>query len=139
MFHNFFKDNIQQDVLQTQLVNFGMEFRKAHEDEAHVDIFDIRDYFHSLTSAHRLLFSQICVLVQLILVMPATNVTSVRSFSALCRVMTSLRNTMTQQRLNNLMVLHVHKDITDRQNLTDIASEFISDNEHRLRVFVSFA
>ena len=27
---------------------------------------------------------------------------------------------MTQQRLNNLMILHVHKDLTDKLNLKDI-------------------
>lgn len=74
------------------------------------------DYFHSLTSPHRLLFSQVCVLVQLILVMPATNATSERSFSALRKVKTYLWNTRTQQRVNNLMVLHIHKDITDSLN-----------------------
>ena len=38
---------------------------------------------------------------------PASNATSERSFSALRRVKTYLSSTMTQCRLNNLMVLHV--------------------------------
>ena len=66
--------------------------------------------------------------------MPATNVTSERSFSALRRVKSYLQNTMSQQRLNNLMLLHVHKGITDAINLKAIASEFIGDSEHRLKL-----
>ena len=67
--------------------------------------------------------------------MPATNATSERSFSALRRVKNYLRSTMTQQRLNNLMVLHVHKDITDQIELKAVATEFVADSEHRLNIF----
>ena len=42
---------------------------------------------------------------------------------------------MTQQRLNNLMILHAYKDLTDKLNLRDIANTFIGDSEHRLKVF----
>ena len=45
---------------------------------------------------------------------------------------------MTQQRLNNLMVLHVHKDITDSLKLQDIANEFVGNSEHRLKNFETF-
>ena len=45
---------------------------------------------------------------------------------------------MTQQRLNNLMVLHVHKDITDSLKLQDIANEFVGNSEHRLKTFGTF-
>lgn len=38
------------------------------------------------------------------------------------------------QRLNNLMVLHVHKDVTD-QIVKDIVDEFIGDSEHRIEIF----
>ena len=72
--------------------------------------------------------------------MPATNATSERSFSALSRVKNYLRSTMTQQRLkiNNLMVLHLHKDITDQIELKAVATEFVADSEHRLNIFGKF-
>ena len=41
---------------------------------------------------------------------------------------------MLQERLNNLLVLHVHKDCTDLLDLTSIATEFIGDSERRLRI-----
>ena len=38
---------------------------------------------------------------------------------------------MTQERINNLMILNVHKELTDEIDLTDIAKEFIGGNESR--------
>ena len=93
---------------------------------------------HTLTTAQKSLLSQVCRVIKLVLVMPTTNATSERSFSALCRVKSYLRNTMSQQRLNNLMLLQVHKGITDAINLKAIASEFIGDSEHRLMIFGKF-
>ena len=74
-------------------------------------------------------------MVSLLLVMPATNAESERSFSAVRRIKSYLRSTMSQQRLDHLMVLHVHSDHTDKLNLVDVANEFIADNEHRRQVF----
>lgn len=70
--------------------------------------------------------------------MPATNATSERSFSALRRVKTYLRNTMSQQRMNNLMLLHVHKDVVDSLDLKSVANDFVMDSEHRQKIFGKF-
>lgn len=70
--------------------------------------------------------------------MPATNSTSERSFSGLRRVKTYLRSTMSQDRLNHLMILHVHKERTDGLDLKAVATEFIHGSEHRLRIFEQF-
>ena len=45
---------------------------------------------------------------------------------------------MGQERLNNLMLLHIHKEITDDLDLKDVATEFISGSEHRLSIFGKF-
>ena len=71
----------------------------------------------------------------LLLVMPATNAGSERSFSAVRRIKTYLHSTMTQQRLNHLMLLHVHKSHTDSLNLVDVANDFIAGNDHRKHMF----
>ena len=42
---------------------------------------------------------------------------------------------MSQQRLNHLMVLQVHKDYTEKLNLVDVANDFIAGNDHRTQVF----
>ena len=41
-------------------------------------------------------------------------------------------------RQNTLMVLHVHKDLTDKLNLKDIANEFIGAAECRLTIYEKF-
>ena len=85
-----------------------------------------------------MLISEVMKLLKLVIVMPATNAVSERSFSAMQRLYTYLRTTMTQNRLNNTMVLHVHKEKTDSLSLVDIANEFVRDKEHRLKLFGQF-
>lgn len=77
----------------------------------------IPSYFKTLTNQQKEYFSEVNKLLKLILVMPATNATSERSFSALRRLKTWLRTTLTQERLNWCMILHVHKNRTKYQLL----------------------
>ena len=91
-----------------------------------------------LSAAERTAFSGVWSALKLLLVLPATNATSEWSFSALRRVKTYMRSTMTQERLNNLMVLHVHKEHCDRLELERVANEFVSGRECRMRTFGSF-
>ena len=69
--------------------------------------------------------SEVCILLKLVLVAPATNAVSERSTSALRRVKTYLRSTMTQERLNHLLLLHVHTERTDSLRLETCLQEFI--------------
>ena len=77
-------------------------------------------------------------MVRLLLVMPATNTTSERSFSALCQIKTYLRSTMTQMRMNNLMILHIHRELTDSLNIIGIANVFTSEHDHQQQIFGKF-
>ena len=70
--------------------------------------------------------------------MPATNAVSERSFSAMRRPYTYLRTNMTQNRLNNSMVLHIHKEKTDDLSMVDIANYFVEGSEHRMSIFGKF-
>lgn len=138
---SFYKDDFNSDLLCAQLITFGLDFHAAYKEQTTTlkpTILDIRDYFKSLSHAQRQLLDQVCRAVQLILVLPATNATSERSFSALRRVKSYLRSTMGQQRLNNLMVLHVHRDRTDALSLVDVANDFVKDSDQRANVFGKF-
>jgi hypothetical protein len=66
------------------------------------------------SSESKYLLSEVRKLVRLILLLPATNAISERSFSTLRRVKTYLRSTMTEDRLNSLMKLHIYKDISSQ-------------------------
>ena len=103
-----------------------------------MDIVDVKKHLQQLTSAEKTLLCEVILVMKLILVMPATNATSERSFSAMRRLKSYLRSTMTQERLNHLMMLHIHKDLTDTLVLTDVANEFVSKCERRLQVFGKF-
>ena len=98
-----------------------------------VSLGNVVKYLQGLPKVGRSLYSEVITLVKLILVMPASNATSERSFSALRRVKTYLRSTMTQCRLNNLMVLHVHRDRLDKLDLCQIGNEFIHAHDHHRR------
>ena len=46
---------------------------------------------------------------------------------------------MNQARLNHLMLLHVHRDTTDKLDLKACANDFVAGNEYRLSIFGTFA
>ena len=86
-------------------------------------------YMRGMTNRERLLLSEVVKVLMLVLVMPVTNSPSERSFSTLRRIKTYLRSTMRQDRLNDLMILHVHKDKTDEMNFCNPLQEtFVSGN-----------
>ena len=134
----FYKDDFNPEHLRLQLRTFGTNFQSYHDSSDSPTVFEIKKYIKNLTQAQRDLLDQVVTILKLILIMPATNATSERSFSALRRVKTYLRSTMGQDRLNDLMLLHVHKDITDNLNVKEVINCYVKDSEHRLRIFGKF-
>ena len=45
---------------------------------------------------------------------------------------------MSEERLNNVMLLHVHKDFCDNLDLLKVAKTFVSANSHRQGIFGHF-
>lgn len=82
--------------------------------------------------------SEVVKLAKLILVMPATNATSERTFSLMKLIKTYLRSTMMQDRLNHLMILSAYKDRLDQLDLVKVASSFIDKNDSRKYIFGHF-
>ena len=99
---------------------------------------DIVEKFKSLSQAEQSHFSEVVYLLRLLLVMPATNAVSERSASALRLIKTYLRSSMSQLRMNNLMVLHIHKENLDQLNMVEVANDFVTGSEHRLTLFGTF-
>ena len=103
---------------------------------------DILVFLRSLSVQQHTVLSQVIHLVRLILVSPATNAISERSFSAMRRIKTYLRSTMSQCPLNSVVLLHIHKDKTDNLSVVDLANQFVdvTSNDHRraaLRTFTA--
>ena len=65
----------------------------------------------TLKDINTIQFPNIAAIMRIVLLQPATSATVERANSALKRVKTDLRSTMDQDRLNALLLLHVHRDI----------------------------
>ena len=98
-----------------------------------VTLQDCIKYFRNLSAAQRSFYSQVCILMRLILVMPATNAVS---FSAMQRLKSYLRSTMTQSRLNHLMIIHLI--MLDSLDFNATGNQFIQGSEQRLQFFGKF-
>lgn len=96
------------------------------------------DILRGMSVEVRGLFDQVEALVRLLLVIPVSSAEAERSFSALRRLKTWLRSTMSQMRLNNAAVCHVHQDKLDLIDLRAICQQFVSVNDRRRHVFGSF-
>ena len=80
------------------------------------------------------MFSEVNTLLRVYLTVPMTSATAERSFSSLRRVKTYLRSTMSQERLNHIL-LHTHKVFTDELNVVEIAKEFVAVLGRNRRLF----
>ena len=77
-------------------------------------------------------------LLKLYIAVPLGSATAERSFSAMRRIKSCLRSTMTANALNNRMFCTLQKDRTDNVCSSKIAKEFIARNDQRRRYFGTF-
>ena len=106
------------DLLRIQLEMFKRQFAYSTMDEAAI-------VMRCQVPEVRKLFSQVEIMVRLLLVIPVTSCEAERSFSGLRRLKTWLRSTMTQERLNNVAVCNVHHGYIDGLNLKTIVTSSV--------------
>ena len=136
---SLYGNDLDKDCLATQLKILHHNLPKEIATEkGGMKLKSIIKFLQSMSSPECQFYSYIMHLAKLILVTPATNAVSERSFSALRRMKTWLRNTMHQARLNWCMILHIHTDETDKLDLTAVANEFVSRNSSRQSIFGLF-
>ena len=82
--------------------------------------------------------SEVDCLLRIYLTIPMTSATAERTFSTVRRLKSYLRSTMSQKRLNHVVLLHTHKERTDALDLLTIAKEFVSANDRRRCYFGHF-
>ena len=125
----FFNADFDKSLLKTQLELLRcMDIEKSGQS---ITFHDIHKHFQSVPHSQVLLLSQVALVVKFVLLMPATNAVSERSASAMRRIKSYLRTTMTQSRMNNIMVLHIHRHLTDSIDHIRILNEFVSANDDR--------
>ena len=74
-------------------------------------------------------------LLRVYLLAPMSVAAGERTFSVQRRVKSYVRSTMTNKRNNDLMILHIHKERTDKINLIEIVKQFVFSNDRRIHVF----
>ena len=118
-----------------QLDIFGANL---HETSRSYDLCSLLSELKSMSHVQRLWLEQVCTVASLILIMPATNTASERSFSSLRIVKPYLRSTISQVRLNSIMTLHIHKELTDKLDLLEIGNDFVGASNHRQHTLGKF-
>ena len=134
----FYGSDFDKSELSMQLQIPSSNIKDEMPSCESINLEEILTFVRKLSKGQRAFFKQICWIVCLILVMPSTNASSERSFSAMKRLKTYLRSKMGQSRLNHLMVLNTYKEMLDSMDIVSVADEFVQANEHRLHVFGHF-
>ena len=123
-----FEGDIDMYRLQTELTLLLRIAESANKKIASINITGTFDILRSAGVRKRLI-PEVIKLAKLIMLMPATDASSERSFSALKRLKTCLRSSMGNSRLNYLMFMHIHQDRTDHMDLKRVANDFIKNKE----------
>ena len=131
---DFYKDDFDENCLKSQL----KMFKSIFPTKQNVTISEIISYFKNLEVGVKSLMSEVCKVMELILVLPATNSKSERSFSKMRIVKNYLRSTMSQARLNHLMILSIYPERVDDIDLMKICHEFATKNSTRMAIFGKF-
>ena len=92
----------------------------------------------TLASRFGPMFPETRKLVQLLLTTAPTTATSERTFSAMKRLKTCIRNSMSQETLTITSVLHTHKDRLYSLDLNLVDQDFVNKNDKRKNVFGKF-
>jgi len=130
----FYGNDFEKDTLLAQLDSFHANYSFDQNATVH----DIIPVVKGLSCGEKVLHAQVIKLVRMILVLPATNAVSERSFSAMRRTKNYLRTSMTQQRFNSVMTLHINKHYTDKLDLKAIGNEFRDMKDYRKSKFPVF-
>ena len=73
--------------------------------------------------------------VKFLLLKPVSSAECERSFSCLRRLKTWLRSTVTQKRLNGVVLDQVYQALIDKIDLSKVADNFARKNDSRVAIF----
>ena len=115
----FYHDDFNDDILRVQLRTLPAVIGQG---KGSVNTFhDIQILVKQLKKPIRNLISEVAKMIKLVIVMPTTNAVSEHSFSAMRRLYTYLRTNIGSSRLNNAIVLCIHKARLDKLSMVNVA------------------
>jgi len=134
-----YKDDFDFAVLQKQLPLLVDVIKQGTPLVKKVtSVRTICEAMNTQSRVYKTMLSEIHKLLRLYLTIPITSATSERTFSALKHVLTYLRSSMSERRLNNCVLAHVHKHFLDELDIVEVAKEFVLANDDRIKHFGRF-
>ncbi|XP_063741277.1 zinc finger MYM-type protein 1-like [Eleginops maclovinus] len=131
-------DTLINEYPELDAMSLDIQLKMFKANYPSTSLSEVAEILKGMTPEVRHLFREVEALLRLVMVVPASSAEAERSFSALRRLKTWLRTSMTQTRLNNLAVCHVHQDKLDALDRRQICQRFVEMNGERLRTFGAF-
>ena len=130
---NFLRPNSIRTLAESYGLDMGslsVECSLAKPTLLGKDMHSIADVLLELSSL-RIAFPLLIKLLQIALTIVVSTAHCERSFSALKRIKTYLRSTMTEQRLIDLAVLSIERELSKQISLDQVVNEFASKDKNR--------
>ena len=142
-FQRMYADDLNFSNLKVQLLMLPNLLHTANEHchlgiKKIMSISTICEVFNA-SSHGKIMLNEVHRMLRIYLTVPMTTATAERTLSTLRRLKNCLRTTMTQKRVNHVVLLHTHKSCTDNLDLVAVAQEFSSANNHWRAIFGNFS
>ena len=136
----YLEADVDKDRLVSQLTMVSDMIKNAFEHLPVKTVTSVRTIAEGMNQSdiYKRMLAEVDKMLKIYFTFPVTTATAERSFSSLRRLKTYLRSTMSQSRLNNLFILYVYTEKTDKLDLESIAREFVSVKQRRLHYFGKF-
>ena len=105
---SMYTSDLQDDSFKPELHQWYLKWKK--EEDTHV-IQALPNTLAFILPHCSSYFANIQILLRILYTLPVTSCSSERSFSALKRIKTHIRSSMTNDRLTSFTLLHIHHDI----------------------------
>ena len=128
--HNFFNTSHLQPLVITYELDgeaLKSETQVAKQTLAGKDLEHISDVLIELTPL-KLAFPNVVKLLQIAMTTCVSTAKCERTFSSLKRIKSYLRSSMSEQRLTDIAILSIERDLADSLILDDIVDEFAKKN-----------
>lgn len=134
----YLEDDVDAEPLKIQLAMVADMIKTSRKDNTAIKVVtNVRTIADTMQESeiYKGMLTEIDKVLKIYFTFPVTSATAERSFSALRRIKTFLRTSMTHCRLNNLFLLYVHVTKTDSLDLKAVARDFVNVNSRRLHYF----
>ena len=124
-----------RDYKELDYMKLNAEATRFREVTGVSSLHEAKLAYRGMNDMERAFFPQVFKFMKILLACPVSSSTAERSFSALRRLKTWLRNSLSQERLNHNIIAMTHKDYLDVIKLEDVLNCFTSRTDIRKIMF----